>query len=454
MPEKKPRSFHIITFGCQMNVRDSQWLGARLRSRGFAEAPVANAEVIILNTCSVREKPERKVRSALKRVWEETGRDPLRLVAVAGCVAQQLGAALHEASPQTRLIAGADGINQLPAAIEELLPEPEKRLAILDFSAAYAERPLDASSGPCAYVNIMRGCDNFCSYCIVPFTRGRQKSRAAEAILAECRTRLAEGALELTLLGQNVNAWGKDLGAGKAAFYELLSQTASLPRLERLRYVAAHPRDMDDAAVGAFAEFPALCPALHLPLQSGSGSMLMAMRRRHTPQDYLRLVEKLRAARPDIALSADIIVGFPGEREADFQDTLSLMREVRFVSSFSFRYSDRPGTRAALMPDKVAEDVKQDRLERLQALQEELSSAWLASRVGKTVSVLLERPGARQTGENSWQGRDAHGATVNIPIAESISPAGALVEARITASKHHSLAGELTRLIREAPQIG
>lgn len=434
-----------------MNVRDSQWLGAMLRLRGFEEAPLSEAEAIILNTCSVREKPERKVRATLRRIWEETGRDPLRLVAVAGCVAQQLGAALHVASPQTRLVAGADGINELPDAIEELLQEPDKRLAMLDFIPAYAERPLDAAHDPSAYVNIMRGCDNFCSYCIVPFTRGRQKSRPSEAILSECRTRLAEGTLELTLLGQNVNAYGKDLPAGKAAFHDLLSQVARLPGLERLRYVSAHPCDMDDAAVGAFAEFPALCPALHLPLQSGSGAILKAMHRRHTPDDYLRLVNKLRSARPDIALSADIIVGFPGETEADFQDTLSLMREVRFVSSFSFRYSDRPGTRASLMPDKIAEEVKQDRLAHLQALQEELGSAWLASRVGQTVPVLLERPSARQTGGNSWQGRDAHGATVNIPLGKSVSHAGALVEARITASKHHSLAGEFIRFIRKAP---
>ena len=308
------KSFHIITFGCQMNVHDSLWLARALTARGFTEAPLEEAGVVVVNTCSVREKPEQKVMSALGRIRQVTGGNSGVLVAVAGCVAQQLGTAFFERESQVRLVAGSDGISGAPAAIERLLAEPDLRLSLLDFTSHYVEREpgADGPSGPVAYVNIMQGCDNFCAYCIVPFTRGRQKSRATPAILDECRTRLDQGAREITLLGQNVNAFGHDKSGDGVSFAQLLAQVAALPGLERLRFVTPHPKDMGLEDVAAFAELAPLCPRLHLPLQAGSDAVLTRMRRRYDRRGFLELVDSLRNARPDLALSTDLIVGFPG----------------------------------------------------------------------------------------------------------------------------------------------
>lgn len=433
-------SFHIITFGCQMNVRDSQWLAARFAALGFMEAPLENAQVIILNTCSVREKPERKVKAAINRIASQTGHNREVLVGVLGCVAQQLGAELFKTSNQTRLVAGADGLRYAPEAIIRLLQNPEEKLSFLDFSRTYEEKAPDRQKGAgSAFVNIMQGCDNYCSYCIVPFTRGRQKSRRKADILAECQGRIAEGFCEIVLLGQNVNAWGKD--NGEIGFGALLEKVAALPGLRRLRFITPHPADMDRATIAAFGSLPQLCPRLHLPLQSGSNRILDAMRRRYSREDYLFLVERLKSARPDLTLTTDIITGFPGESEEDFQQTLDMARQCAFASSFSFCYSDRPGARAALMSDKIADKAKLERLARLQALQEELTSAWLQSRIGETVELLVEQPSTK--GEFSWQGRDPHGEIVNFQWQTNENPAGRFVLAKITTAKKHTLCGEL-----------
>lgn len=284
--------------------------------------------------------------SALGRVRQATGGNPDVLVAVAGCVAQQLGERLFERQSQVRLVAGSDGISAAPAAVERLLAEPELRLSLLDFTSRYVEREpgVQAAAGPSAYVNIMQGCDNFCTYCIVPFTRGRQKSRSTPAIVDECRAVLDRGAREITLLGQNVNAFGRDRSGDGVSFAELLSRVAALPGLARLRYVTPHPKDMGPEDVAAFAELTPLCPRLHLPLQAGSDTVLERMRRKYDRQGFLKLVASLRAARPDLALSTDLIVGFPGETEEDFKATLEMMQACGFMSSFSFCYSDRPGS--------------------------------------------------------------------------------------------------------------
>ena len=332
-------SFHIITFGCQMNVHDSQWLARALEARGFCEAPLEEARVVVVNTCSVREKPEQKVMSTLGRIRQVTGNSPRVLVAVTGCVAQQLGEKLF--SRQVRLVAGSDGISGAPQAIERLLDEPALRLSLLDFTSHYVEREpgADTPSAPVGFVNIMQGCDNFCAYCIVPYTRGRQKSRLTPAILDECRHLLDRGAREITLLGQNVNAFGRDTHGDGVSFAALLEKVAALPGLKRLRYVTPHPKDMGPEDVAAFANIPQLCPRLHLPLQAGSDAVLKRMGRKYDSARYLELVASLRDARPDIALSTDLIVGFPGETEEDFAATLELMRASDFMSSFSFCYS-------------------------------------------------------------------------------------------------------------------
>lgn len=448
----QPRTCHIITFGCQMNVHDSEWLGAALEARGFAPAPLEDAQVVIINTCSVREKPEQKVMSALGRVRQATDGDARVLVAVTGCVAQQLGAALFERSPQVRLVAGSDGIAQAPQAIERLLREPETRLALCAFTTSFPERePAPGHAAPSALVTIMQGCDNFCAYCIVPFTRGRQKSRAAAAVLEECRLHIARGAREITLLGQNVNAYGRDRTGDGTSFSRLLEQVAALPGLERLRYVTPHPKDMGAEDVAAFAALPALCPRLHLPLQSGADAVLARMRRRYDSAAFLRLVRDLRAARPDLALSTDLIVGFPGETEADFQATLEMMEACGFMSSFSFCYSDRPGAAATRFPDKVAPEVQHERLERLQALQEKLGQRWLDARVGQSTTLLLEMKSRRQgklggaEGSDAcedWQGRDPYGVPVHVSLPAHAEHAGRLLPVRIIEAKRHSLVAQ------------
>lgn len=442
------KSYHIITFGCQMNVHDSQWLGRALTARGFVEASLEDAQVVVVNTCSVREKPEQKVMSALGRIRQVSGGNPNVLVGVAGCVAQQLGEAFFSKESQVRLVAGSDGISGAPAAIERLLEEPGLRLSLLDFTSHYVEREAgpetsEFTSGPVAFVNIMQGCDNFCAYCIVPFTRGRQKSRSAAAILDECRAVLDRGAREITLLGQNVNAFGQDKSGDGTSFAQLLRQVAGLPGLERLRYVTPHPKDMGPEDVAAFAELPQLCPRLHLPLQAGSDAVLKSMRRRYDSAAFLRLVDDLRAARPDLALSTDLIVAFPGETEEDFQRTLDMMRACNFMSSFSFIYSDRPGARAALFPDKIAPDEARERLLRLQALQDELGARWLEARVENQnrTTLLLEGPSPKpgDSAEPSWQGRDPYGVPVHVPLPAGTDHTGRLVQAVITEAKKHSL---------------
>ncbi len=449
-------TFHIITFGCQMNVNDSFWLSRSLQRRGFVESPLEEAEIVILNTCSVRDKPEQKVYAALGRIKYETRRVPNSFAVVAGCVAQQIGAGFFERFPQVRLVVGGDGLAMAPDAIERLHADPALRLNLTDFSEVYPERdPALPAHGegdipPVAYVNIMQGCDNFCTYCIVPFTRGRQKSRSPEAILDECRALIDNGAKEITLLGQNVNSYGLDRHAsGDTSFAQLLRRVAELPGLARLRFVTPHPKDLSPDVIAMFAELPNLCPRLHLPLQAGSDRVLARMNRKYDMARYMSLVESLRAARPDIALSTDLIVGFPGETEEQFQETLEAVRAVDFMSSFSFCYSDRPGTAASRHEEKVDPAEKLHRLERLQALQEGLSSKWLKARVGCETDVLLEGISRKQDGENagseSWQGRDPWGDAVNVSLPSGVGAPGLILPVRIVADKKHSLVGEVRK---------
>ena len=499
-------TFHIVTFGCQMNVNDSSWLARALERRGFTVAEAATAGVVILNTCSVREKPEQKVYQALRRLAADM-RGRKAFAVVAGCVAQQIGAGFFARFPEVRLVVGSDGLAAAPDAIVRLWNEPETRLDLTAFADHFPEReavfatetpvtgstfapapgavasaalgtalpataspatasPATASptASPVAYVNIMQGCDNYCAYCIVPYTRGPQKSRRPEAVLEECAALVRAGAREITLLGQNVNSYGLDGVGGEpaagrlaslagpdapSAFAALVRQVAALPGLARLRFVTPHPKDFAAETIALFAELPNLCPRLHLPLQAGSDAVLEAMGRRYSRAEFLQLVEALRKARPDLALSTDLIVGFPGETEADFQETLRTMREAGFMASFSFCYSDRPGTKAAGLPDKIPVAVQKDRLTRLQALQDELSAAWLAGRVGCATQVLLESPSRRQPGGHaggqegvmSWQGHDPWGDTVNVSLAGGRP--GLLVPVTLVTAKRHSLIGRM-----------
>lgn len=464
-------SFHVMTFGCQMNVNDSDWLARSLRQRGFVEAPVEQAEVIILNTCSVRNKPEQKVYSALGRIRKKTQHNPKAFVVVAGCVAQQVGAALFARFPQVRLVVGGDGLASAPDAILRLRAEPGLKLSLVDFSESYPERdlalgplpktlsPITASPkaeltesaaaplSPVGYVNIMQGCNNFCAYCIVPYTRGRQKSRLTGAVLDECRALLAAGVKEINLLGQNVNSFGQDDQGDGTSFTELLYQVAALDGLERLRCITPHPKDFSPQLVRAYGELEVLSPRIHLPLQAGSDRVLARMGRRYDSARFRELVAALRAVRPDMAFSSDIIVGFPGESEEDFLQTYTLTEEVAFMSAYSFCYSDRPGTKAALLPDKIPQDVKLDRLNRLQELLERLGQDWLRQRVGTQTTLLLEGispwnsldKGQEIPASESWQGHDPYGATVHLTLPAGQGSIGQSVPISISVAKKHSL---------------
>ncbi|GHV50951.1 tRNA-2-methylthio-N(6)-dimethylallyladenosine synthase [Deltaproteobacteria bacterium] len=462
-------TFHITTFGCQMNAADSDWLFRSLTVKGFSPSPVPDeADIHILNTCSVRDKPEQKVYSEIGRIRSVTRNNPNILVCVGGCVAQQAGETLFRRFSQVRLVFGPDGIASAPEAILRLLEEKRLRVSLVEFTDSFAERGLAlAPKGPngaqtvppAVFVSIMQGCNNFCAYCIVPYVRGRQKSREPEAVLNECASLIERGAAEITLLGQNVNAYGQDGEKNPAkrgaAFRELLYRVGSLPGLKRLRFVTAHPRDMGVDSINAFADIPCLADRLHLPLQSGSDAILKRMGRGYDTAKFLSLVQELRKTRPQIHFSTDIIVGFPGETEEQFEETLHFMETVGFVSSYSFLYSARPGTRAALLPDTLGKKNKLERLSRLQAWQDAFSQKILASLQGDVVQVLLESSAAPKNAAPDGiyrQGREGrgHGVIVRMnPSPEPLRPnlaenwVGKLVPVRITGAGMYGLTGDL-----------
>ena len=449
--------FTIITFGCQMNVLDSDWLSRSLVSRGWTRTEEDGAEVFIINTCSVRAKPEQKVHSVLGRLTRMLKADarPGAFAAVAGCVAQQCGREFLSRYPLVRLVFGPDGLAAAPDALVRLASEPDRRMALLDTSDVYVEREpallpgdhgLDGSAGPrSAFVNIMQGCDNFCTYCIVPYVRGPQRSRSAEAVLDECGSLTARGVREITLLGQNVNSYGQDGGSGGPDFAELLRRVGALAGLDRLRFTTSHPKDIADEVVAAFGELDNLCPHLHLPLQAGSDRILRRMGRKYDSRRYLGIVDRLRAARPDITLTTDLIVAFPGETGEDFQATLDLVERVGFDSSFSFVYSDRPGVAAERMTPKVDPEEASARLTRLQNLQNAITRSKLERCVGNA-SVILCDGQSRMQGETgrSWRGRDPGGRIVNVTESDAADLAGSMLPVRIIEAKNHSLLGERT----------
>ncbi|WP_207259554.1 tRNA (N6-isopentenyl adenosine(37)-C2)-methylthiotransferase MiaB [Desulfovibrio sp. Huiquan2017] len=442
--------FHITTFGCQMNVHDSQWLTRALESRGWEQAGEDEAQVYILNTCSVRDKPEQKVYSELGRVAAHLRRDENVFAAVGGCVAQQVGRGFFERFPFVRLVFGSDGIAGAPNALERIASGRDDRVALLDFVTLYEEReqpeaPAAQDGTRQAFVNIMQGCDNFCAYCIVPYTRGRQKSRTPDAILDECRGLVESGVREITLLGQNVNSFGLDKGGTGVSFAGLLRSVAAIPGLDRLRFTTSHPKDIAEEVVRAFGELENLCPSLHLPMQAGSDRVLKAMRRKYDMKRYLSIVDGLRAARPDISLTTDLIVGFPGETEEDFLQTLEMVERVGFESSFSFKYSDRPGVAAVNMEPKVTAEEAADRLLRLQTLQNNITRKCLKNLVGAQTDAFIEGLSRMQEGDVlSWKGRDPAGRIVNVSMVERGDMVGMMVPVRIREAKKHSLVGERT----------
>jgi tRNA-2-methylthio-N6-dimethylallyladenosine synthase len=398
------RKLHVKSFGCQMNVYDSHRMADTLAPAGFAEiADAESADLIIFNTCNIRERAAEKIYSelgklrVLKQAAALTGRRVI--IAVAGCVAQAQGREIMRRAPGVDIIVGSQNYHRLP----ELLTRAERGEKIVDteFPAedkfdvlAAPRRQAIARRGISTFVTVQEGCDKFCTFCVVPYTRGAEVSRPVEKIAAEVMRLVEAGVREVTLIGQNVNAYHGQGPDGRGwTLGKLLHRLAELPGLMRLRYTTSHPSDMDGSLIAAHRDLLALMPMVHLPVQSGSNAMLAAMNRRHTRIDYLDVIDRLRAARPDIAFTSDFIVGFPGETEADAAQTLSLVEQVGFAAAYSFSYSPRPGTPAADLADQVPEATKIERLHRLQAAITRQQTVFNAGLVGRTVDVLLEKPG-------------------------------------------------------------
>jgi tRNA-2-methylthio-N6-dimethylallyladenosine synthase len=400
------KKLYIKTYGCQMNVYDSARMADVLAPLGYVpvDAPLG-ADMIILNTCHIREKASEKVFSELGRLRglkDSAAAEGRRLViGVAGCVAQAEGKEILRRAPQVDLVFGPQTYHRLPQLVTEALGEDAGRGVVdTDFpiESKFDHLPEEhLNGGPAAFLSVQEGCDKFCTFCVVPYTRGTEYSRPVAAVLEEARRLVASGAQEITLLGQNVNAYHGDGAEGRTwGLGHLIRSLAEIDGLARIRYTTSHPRDMDDELIEAHREVPALMPYLHLPVQSGSDRILAAMNRRHGAADYLSVVERLRAARPDLALSSDFIVGFPGERDEDFADTLRLVGEVGYAQAYSFKYSARPGTPAAGAEAQLPESVKSERLAGLQQLLDAQQLAFNRASVGTTCEVLLERAGKRE----------------------------------------------------------
>ena len=399
---KRHRRVFIKTYGCQMNVYDSGRMAETLEAGGYTPTEQAeDADLIILNTCHIREKAVEKVYSEIGRLKHLKGEREGVRIAVAGCVAQAEGREIVRRAPDVDLVFGPQTYHRLPDYMARL-EGGERRVVELDLPAEEKFEALDAGPSPVlrrsptAFLTVQEGCDKFCTFCVVPYTRGAETSRPVARIEAEARRLARSGVKEITLLGQNVNAYHGEGPDGQAwTLGRLIDRLSGIEGLERLRYTTSHPLDMDETLIAAHRDNPKLMPFLHLPVQSGSDRVLKTMNRRHTADAYRRIVEDIRAARPDIALSSDFIVGFPGETDADFEATMALVREVRFAQAFSFKYSVRPGTPAASRDDQVPEETKSARLAMLQALLDAQQTAFNMAFSGRRLSALIERPGTR-----------------------------------------------------------
>lgn len=419
MTKPQTKKLFIKTWGCQMNVYDSSRMADVVAPLGYTTVDeVTDADLVILNTCHIREKATEKLYSELGRLRahqqvkaENGGR---MVVAVAGCVAQAEGAEIQKRMPYVDIVFGPQSYHHLPEMIArahrnaghvlntEFPPEPK-------FDAL--PQP-GASTGVCSFLSIQEGCDKFCTFCVVPYTRGAEYSRSVQAIVTEAESMVSHGAREITLLGQNVNAFhGEGLDGKPWGIARLFCRLAEIPNLKRLRYMTSHPRDMDDDLIAAHGDLPQLMPFLHLPVQSGSDAILDAMNRKHTADDYRRLIDRLRKVRPDIALSSDFIVGFPGETNADFKATLQLVRDITFSQAYSFKFSRRPGTPAASMPDQIDNELADARLQELQLLLREQQDAFNHKMVGQILPVLFDRAGRY---DKQIHGRTAYMQAVHI----------------------------------------
>lgn len=478
----RERIVYVETMGCQMNVYDSERMLESLGHAGYRQADRPDgADLIVINTCSVRDRSEHKMTSLLGALRPLKEHNPELVLAVAGCVATQEGERLLRRAPQLDLILGPDQVGQIAAMVADVRDRrtnesnsaAERRVvdvAMVDRKAyefVVPEPPQDRRVT--SFVTVMKGCNKFCSFCIVPTTRGREVSKPTASVVAEARMLADHGVREITLLGQNVNSYGNDR-RDEADFTGLIEAVSAVEGIERIRFTTSHPMDCSDRLIDAFARLPKLMPSFHLPIQSGSERVLRMMRRRTVIEDYVARIERLRQARPDIAMTTDIIVGFPGETDDDFEETMALLQRVRYASIFSFSYSPRPGTAAARIDDDVLGPLKKARLHRVQALQNAISSEWLTSFAGAELELLFEGAStAHAAGPDSQSvvarvgrspqlmGRTPHNIKVNIETDDFYALAqwpGRRAIARMTHIGRHSMNGELVRWVDDvsAPQ--
>ncbi|MFJ4918283.1 tRNA (N6-isopentenyl adenosine(37)-C2)-methylthiotransferase MiaB [Streptomyces sp. NPDC088725] len=439
------KTYEVRTYGCQMNVHDSERLSGLLEGAGYVRAPDGSdgdADVVVFNTCAVRENADNKLYGNLGRLAPMKTRRPGMQIAVGGCLAQKDRDTIVRRAPWVDVVFGTHNIGKLPVLLERARVQEEAQIEIAESLEAFPSTlPTRRESAYAAWVSVSVGCNNTCTFCIVPALRGKEKDRRPGDILAEVEALVAEGVSEVTLLGQNVNAYGSDIG-DREAFSKLLRACGSIEGLERVRFTSPHPRDFTDDVIAAMAETPNVMPQLHMPLQSGSDTILKAMRRSYRQDRYLGIIDKVRAAIPHAAISTDIIVGFPGETEEDFEQTMHVVRQARFAQAFTFQYSKRPGTPAAEMDGQIPKEVVQERYMRLSALQEEISWEENKTQVGRTLDVMVaEGEGRKDGATHRLSGRAPDSRLVHFTKPDEPVRPGDVVTVDITyAAPHHLLA--------------
>ena len=449
MPElTATRTYEVRTYGCQMNVHDSERLGGSLEAAGYVKAlDGARADVVVINTCAVRENADNKLYGALGNLAAAKRVHDGMQIAVGGCLAQKDRSVILERAPWVDVVFGTHNMGSLPALLDRARHNGEAQLEILESLDVFPSTlPTRRESTHSAWVSISVGCNNTCTFCIVPALRGKEKDRRPGDILAEIEAVVADGAIEVTLLGQNVNSYGVEFG-DREAFGKLLRAAGAIDGLERLRFTSPHPAAFTDDVIDAMAETPAVVPQLHMPLQSGSDRILKAMRRSYRSEKYLGILDRVRARMPDAAITTDIIVGFPGETEDDFHETLRVVAASRFASAYTFQYSIRPGTPAATMPDQVPKEVVQERYERLAALQEQIGLEENQAIVGRSVEVMVTADNGRKnatTQRMSGRGKDARLVHFDVPAGSEIPRPGDMVDVVVThAAPYHLIADSL-----------
>jgi tRNA-2-methylthio-N6-dimethylallyladenosine synthase len=435
MPDRK--KLYIKTYGCQMNVYDSERMAGALAPDGYEQTSAPDqADLILLNTCHIREKAAEKIYSELGRLKGHKANNPDLKIGVTGCVAQAEGAFIMERQPAVDLVVGPQAYHNLPAMMKDVAQGNRPVNTDFPLEDKFEHLPKDATRtqrAPAAFLTVQEGCDKFCAFCVVPYTRGAEVSRPAMRIIDEAKALVDSGVRDITLLGQNVNAYHGDGPDGDYSLARLIAALAEIEGLARIRYTTSHPNDMSDDLIAAHGEIAKLMPYLHLPVQSGSNRVLKAMNRKHTAQDYIALIERIRSARPDLALSGDFIVGFPGETEEDFEATLDLCDKVQYAQAYSFKYSERPGTPASERA-QVDEDVKSERLARLQAKLTAQQTDFQQKMVGRKLPVLLEKRG-RDPGQLVGKSPYLHAVHVDADAANI----GSVVDVKITQSGTNSL---------------